>query len=472
MPRRTREHRLHVAETFSLEGHRHSWKFGGDALFTTIYNFFPSLFGGEYIFRDIKVNPSTFEPMLAGMEITPLRAYTHQVARYYIQNFGSTESHPDTNEYSGFAQDTIRITTRLAMSLGVRYDLQAFSTKGLVTNPLWPASGKVPFDTNNFGPPVGLAYSLGEHRPLVIRAGYGLFYTRIPHLYTSTVATDNGISSANLFLDNSKFYPRQVFPTYPNPAVSCALTATTCTPSANLAGFLTSDVSAFAPNFRSPKVQQASLNLEREIVDRFAAGVSYLYVHGVDLIRARDVNLPAPVNEVYPVYDDSGTNFLGTYDNVASFSTWQFTPSITCPFVPCINPLVRPIPRLGAINQFESAASSVYHGLTGVGAPSDAQRILGPDYASTDMRLTRRIYAGDHVKLEFMAESFNLLNRDNKRVNSNDDGFLSSAAQFVQIDKLTGLNHFPAHFRQPTHLLSATGAYAPRQVQLALRLIF
>ena len=186
MPRRTREHRLHVAETFSLEGHRHSWKFGGDALFTTIYNFFPSLFGGEYIFRDIKVNPSTFEPMLAGMEITPLRAYTHQVARYYIQNFGSTESHPDTNEYSGFAQDTIRITTRLAMSLGVRYDLQAFSTKGLVTNPLWPASGKVPFDTNNFGPPVGLAYSLGEHRPLVIRAGYGLFYTRIPQLYTST----------------------------------------------------------------------------------------------------------------------------------------------------------------------------------------------------------------------------------------------------------------------------------------------
>ncbi len=586
LPRRTREHRLHVAETLSLEGHRHSWKFGGDALLTKVYNFFPSLFGGEYIFSDIKVNPFTFEPMLAGMETTPLRAYAHQVPRYYIQSFGSAESHPDTNEYSGFAQDTIRLTSRLAMSLGVRYDLQTFSTKGLVTNPLWPASGKVPLDTNNFGPRVGLAYSLGEHRPLVIRAGYGLFYTRIPQIYTSTIATDNGISSANLFLDNSKFYPRQVFPTYPNPAVSCALTATTCTPPVNLAGFLTNDVSAFAPNFRTPRVQQSSLNLEREIVDRFAAGISYLYVHGVDLIRARDVNLPPPVNVPYPVYDPSGTNFLGTYDNVASFSTWQFSPSITCPFPPCINPLARPIPQLGAINQFESAASSVYHGLTvslrrrmrsgvyfrmaytwahatddgqdslvagrpatvqnsystrsergpsvtdqrqrlvvswiaepqpfsrtheimgkllndwkvsgvmtyGSGRPVNAKVIgdpnqddnigndrlpglgrnslLGPDYASTDMRLTRRIYAGDRVRLEFMAESFNLLNRDNKRVNSNDDGFLSNAAQFVQIDKLTGLNHFPAHFRQPTHLLSATGAYAPRQVQLALRLIF
>src|SRR5712692_1152375 len=348
--RRTREHRLHVAETFSLEGHRHSWKFGGDALFTSIYNFFPSLFGGEYLFRDIKVNPFTFEPMLAGMEITPLRAYAHQVPRYYIQNFGSAESHPDANEYSGFAQDTIRITTRLAMSLGVRYDLQTFSTKGLVTNPLWPASGKVPFDTNNFGPRVGLAYSLGEHRPLVIRAGYGLFYTRIPQIYTSTVATDNGISSANLFLDNSKFFDHQVFPTYPNPLVSCALTATTCTPPVNLAGFLTNDVSAFAPNFRTPRVQQSSLNLEREIVDRFAAGISYLYVHGVDLIRARDVNLPPPVNVPYPVYDPSGTNFLGTYDNVDSFSTWQRTPSLTCPFPPRINPLARPIPQLGSIN--------------------------------------------------------------------------------------------------------------------------
>ena len=98
--------------------------------------------------------------------------------------------------------------------------------------------------------------------------------------------------------------------------------------------------------------------------------------------------------------------------------------------------------------------------------------LLSPDYASADMRLTRRIYAGDRVKLELLAESFNLLNRDNRRVNSTDDGFLNSAGQFVQTDKFIGLSHFPAHFRQPSHLFSATEAYAPRQVQLALRLIF
>ena len=50
LPRETREHREHAAETISREGSRHSWKFGGDALLTHIYNFFPSTFGGEYIF--------------------------------------------------------------------------------------------------------------------------------------------------------------------------------------------------------------------------------------------------------------------------------------------------------------------------------------------------------------------------------------------------------------------------------------
>ena len=372
-----------MAETLSLDGSRHSWKFGGDALLTKVYNFFPSVFGGEYIFSDIRVNPFTFEPMLAGLETTPLRAYAHGVPRYYIQNFGSAVSHPDTNEYSWFAQDTIRMTNQLALSLGLRYDLQTFSTRGLVTNPLWPDSGKVALDTNDFAPRVGLAYSVGNHRPLVIRAGYGLFYTRIPQIYTSTVATDNGISSSNLFLDNSKFFDHQVFPTYPNPLVSCALNGMYCAPSAAVANRVTSDISAFAPNFRTPKVSGRPVNA-RVIGD--------------------------------PNQDDNSGNDR----------------------------------------------------LPGLGRNS----LLSPNYASTDMRLTRRIYAGDRVKLELLAESFNLLNRDNRRVNSTDDGFLNSAGQFVQTDKFIGLSHFPAHFRQPSHLFSATEAYAPRQVQLALRLIF
>jgi hypothetical protein len=134
-------------------------------------------------------------------------------------------------------QDTIRVTDHLALSLGARYDLQTFSKKDLLSNPLWPDSGKVPFNPNNFGPRAGLAYSIGSVRPLVIRAGYGLFYTRIPQIYNSTVESQNGLAPNFLFLNNNHFYDHQIFPQYPSPLVSGSLYATACLPPASLEQF-------------------------------------------------------------------------------------------------------------------------------------------------------------------------------------------------------------------------------------------
>jgi len=149
--------------------------------------------------------------MRYGMKITPLRAYAHQVPRYYMQNFGSANSNPNSNEYSAFVQDTMRVTHRLALSMGVRYDLQLLSAKELISNPLWPQTGRLPADNRNIGPRMGLAYSIGNERPLVIRGGWGIFYPRIPQLYLSTITTQNGVTSTNLFLDNMNYYDRQIF---------------------------------------------------------------------------------------------------------------------------------------------------------------------------------------------------------------------------------------------------------------------
>jgi len=146
----------------SLTGGRHDWKFGGDAMFSWDYNYFPSLFGGEFIYDNISVDPFTFIPEHGGLQITPLRAWAHDVPRYYVQNFGNPVSHPNSNDYSAFVQDTIRVTDRLALSLGVRYDMQSFSSKDLVSNPLWPGSGKMPSDKSNFSPRAGFAYSIGS----------------------------------------------------------------------------------------------------------------------------------------------------------------------------------------------------------------------------------------------------------------------------------------------------------------------
>jgi hypothetical protein len=347
---------------------------------------------------------------------------------------------------------------------------------------------------------------------------------------------------------------------------------------------LTTEVSAFAPNFQTPYVQQASLGLEREVRRRLAVGVNYLYVHGEHLIRARDVNLPAPVAMQYPVYDQNN-QFTGQYYTVQSFGTWQMTQSSTCAYPPCMVGPARPIPQLGAINQFESAATSVYHGLTvsirrrltegfyfrlaytwahaiddaqdalltatstvqnsydpaaeratsttdqrhrlvaawtvepqpfhrehpllrklfnnwkfsntvtvGSGRPVSARvtgdlngdgnldndrlpgvsrnALTGPDYATADFRLARKLHLSDRTRLELLAECFNLFNRNNKRIISTDNGFYVTGADLVPYSAVIGSRHYPAYIRQYTNILSTNSSYAPRQLQLAMRLRF
>jgi hypothetical protein len=232
LPRQTREHRLHAAETLSLSAGRNEWKFGGDTMFTWDDNYFPSLFGGEYIYDNIGVDPWTFVPEHGGsnsLQLTPLRAWAHDVPRYYVQNFGNPVSHPGSNDYAAFVQDTLRRTRRFALSLGVRYDLQTFGQRGLVSNPAWPAAGKMPSSTDNFAPRVGLAYAIGDQRPLMVRAGFGIFYTRIPQIYQSAVINNTGLNTTFLQLDNMDINQGPFFPAYPNAAVDCPRGPVACT---------------------------------------------------------------------------------------------------------------------------------------------------------------------------------------------------------------------------------------------------
>jgi hypothetical protein len=553
-------------------------------MMTWDYNYFPSLYGGEYLYDNIKVDPFTFVPMHGGLSLTPLRAWAHDVPRYYIQNFGNPVSHPNSNDYAGFVQDTARLTPHFSLSLGARYDLQTFSKTGMVSNPLWPQAGKMPLRETNFAPRVGIGYALGNDRPLMVRAGFGIFYTRIPQIYQSAVMNNNGMNDNFLSLDNTDYYQQQVFPAYPNAAVNCPRGPASCTLPDAWKQYATSEVAAFAPDFKTPRVQQGSLSLERELVDGFTGTLSYLYVHGVDMIRARDVNLPPPTYYSYPIYDPTGNNFQNAFYNVESFATWQTSYSISCPFPPCINPLSRPISQLGAIDQFESAASSLYHGMTvslhkrmsggmyfrlaytwahaidngqdalvagspatvqnsystksekgpsvtdqrnrltisaieephpfetgvlatmfnhwkisgimtyGSGRPTNAtvsgdpnqdgntsndrlpkygrNALLGPDYASMDLRAGRKIDLGGRYHLELTADSFNLFNRDNKRYGLTDNGFYNAAGQFVKYSQQAGTAYYPAYYQQPTSFMKPTSSFAPRQMQLSMRLNF
>ena len=76
------------------------------------------------------------------------------------------------------------------------------------------------------------------------------------------------------------------------------------------------------------------------------------------------------------------------------------------------------------------------------------------------------------LRLEFTAESFNLFNRLNARYRITDDGILGNAATFNYGTKKLGINYFPAYYQVPTNFRRATSAYAPRQLQFALRVGF
>ena len=96
---------------------------------------------------------------------------------------------------------------------------------------------------------------------------------------------------------------------------------------------------------------------------------------------------------------------------------------------------------------------------TTTGCPEQgAISFTGPDYATTDMRLSRRLYARRGWKLEFTAESFNLLNRLNRRFQITDEGLLSNAARFKFGTKHIGINYFPASYQVPTNFMRATNA--------------
>jgi hypothetical protein len=88
------------------------------------------------------------------------------------------------------------------------------------------------------------------------------------------------------------------------------------------------------------------------------------------------------------------------------------------------------------------------------------------------MRIARRIYSKNGWKLEFTTESFNLFNRLNSRFQLTSDGAVSNAAQFNYGTKIIGIRYFPAYYQVPTNFMQATNAYAPRQIQFALRLGF
>ncbi len=317
-PRETTIRRAQFINNLSYVRGRHNFKLGVDFNFDRILNFFPGLFSGQYTF-----------PSYA--------AFAANTPSAYVQNFpgpntaGAT-TEPDSSEYAFFAQDDWRVTPKLTLNLGVRYDYQRLAAPPVRnTDPTLLAAGfdtsTQPSDKNNFAPRAGFSYAIDEKT--VVRGGYGLFYGRTPAIMLGTAHSQNGISVTGINLNTAAAIAAAGL-TYPNilSAPPPAGTGTPVRPSLYL----------FTEDYEQPYVQQARLGFEREILKNISLAVTYLFYRGVNLSRTRDANLFPPV--ATPASDPNGGTF--TVDRF---------------------PVARPLVNFTRINLFESTALSRYNAL-------------------------------------------------------------------------------------------------------------
>jgi outer membrane receptor protein involved in Fe transport len=330
-PRETTIKRWQLIDNISFVHGRHNFKAGIDINDDRIFNFFPGFFSGQYTFSPIT---GVAANGYVGFQLNRPTAFSQSFAG--SGTTGAT-THPNSRDFAVFLQDDIKVTPKLTLNLGVRYDKQIMARPPVQNNDaqLLAAgldTSRQPNDGNNFGPRAGFSYAPNEKT--VIRGGYGIFYGRTTAIMLGTAHSNNGINILGVTL-SCTVVPNPC-PTYP------AVFTAAPTGGANIP-----NIFLFSKNYQQPYVQQGRLGVEREIVKNITLSATFLYFRGVHLSRTRDINLfaPVPTPAVDPV---SGQTFT-----IQRFPGASFTAAAP----------IRPFTRFNRVNLFESSANSRYTGL-------------------------------------------------------------------------------------------------------------
>jgi hypothetical protein len=169
------EKRWEFLDNFSWTKGNHNIKFGVDYNFLPLTANFTVNFGGVYDFGQVAV--SSVAPPL-----NPIQAYGAGLPQYLVQGVGNPHLAFNNNTLGFFAQDSWRITPRLTVNYGLRYDVEflpqyapatvlagaAFKTLGITKG--------IPPSNLNFQPRVGLAYDMFGDGKTVVRGSYGIFF--------------------------------------------------------------------------------------------------------------------------------------------------------------------------------------------------------------------------------------------------------------------------------------------------------
>lgn len=325
LPQSQRDNTWFGSWSFSRTLGRHTAKAGFQIThFTMAYQ--QSQFArGQYVFN----GGYTADPNNPNTTGNPFADFLLGDASQTQAAFGTTQAYLRQNGYAGFVQDDWRISPRVTINAGVRYEYNAplSDDRGSLLNLNWSALPGAPTlqhvstaenpEYHDFAPRVGLAVRLPRwfKRDAVFRAGYGIYYS--PEIAIETYdLIQNGIR-------NVINRPGGLTP---------VVTLANGFPQTNSTGF--PSYFGVDQNARMPYVQQWSASLQHDLPGSILFELAYLGTKGTDLGRFRRFNEPQHV--------ELGENLpLGPGD-IQSLRTF---------------------PELGTIFQREHLANSIYHAL-------------------------------------------------------------------------------------------------------------
>jgi len=465
---------IEIADTITRQQGSHSVKAGIDYLLNRVNINFPGAMQGVYTFSSLA---------------------NFQANRYvtFQQAFGAPSQFQSNPNLGLFVQDEWHVTPSLTVNAGLRYDAQVLPKP-------------ISLDGNNFAPRLGVAYAPGD-RKTVVRASFGIYFDRIPLRATSNALQRDGSKyrvavlsfgqpGAPVFPNTLSVFPENLLVsiTRIDPQIKNSYNEQfsvqverELTPSTMLAAgylFTRGLHLVLSRNLNVPTVPAAAgvFNLGRP--DSRFANISQFESSGDSSYHALTVSLNRRFQRWFgfrlsytlaQATDDAGNAFFFTpqdnFDLRADYGPsdndqrHMFTLSGTVESQATSKSdafIRRAVSGLQLSYIFRYGSALPFNIVTGNDRNFDTNvndRPVGVgrntgngfNFAALDLRLSKSFQLTERIRIEALAEGFNLLNRANLQLPNNVFGSGTSPL---------------ANFGRPT------AAADPRQIQLGLRLKF